>query len=214
MNKLLSFAALVFLCVGVMFGQPMLTNGEVNTAIAQSQGRQGRIGLVLIDKQTGLLSAMVCPTCAVSGYVIHVYTPEQWIRQMAAYAHSELLPFTANDVTPEMRQRMLHVVAMPSTPAYLNGNGFGMASGVHRIVLTDTNRQTIIQPQVLGNGTVQTNSALRSMEYSTAHGAFLMSDVATLRGSDPKQEFFIAVTGDRQNKFFRVKQRFFKQLFD
>jgi hypothetical protein len=67
---------------------------------------------------------------------------------------------------------------------------------------------------VLGNGTVQTNSALRSMEYSTAHGAFLMSDVAALQESDPKQEFFIAVTGDRQNKFFRVKQRFFKQLFD
>jgi hypothetical protein len=199
-----------------VFGQPtqFLSDSEVNQAIAQSQGRQPQIGLVLRDIQTGLLTAMACRTCAVSGYSIHVYTPEQWIRQMAVNAHREMLPFSEKDVTQDMRQRLLHVVAMPSTPAYLTGTGFGFASSVHRIVLTDMTRQVIIQPIELGNGVVETNSALRSANFSNAHAAFVMSDVDALRASDGKHEFFITVTGDRQNKFFRVKERFFKTLFN
>ena len=39
-----------------------------------------------------------------------------------------------------------------------------------------------------------------------------MSDLNKLRASDAKGEFFVAVTGERQNKFFRVKERFFKSL--
>jgi hypothetical protein len=87
-------------------------------------------------------------------------------------------------------------------------------SGVHRIVLTDMTRQVIIQPVELGNDSVETNSALRSANFSTAHAAFLMSDVESIRASDTNQEFFITVTGDRQNKWFRVKARFFKTLFN
>jgi hypothetical protein len=191
-----------------------LSNSEVTHAIAQSQGRQRQIGLVLRDVQTGFNSAMACKTCAVSGYSIHVYTPEQWVRQLAVNAYREMLPFSEKDVTQGMRRRMLHVVAMPSTPEYLTGSGFSLASGVHRIVLTDMSRQVIIQPVELGNGSVETNSALRSANFSTAHAAFLMSDVESIRASDTHQEFFITVTGARQNKWFRVKERFFKTLFN
>ena len=190
-----------------------LTDQEVNDAIMLSQGRH-RLGLVLNDKQTAFFTAMACPTCAESGYSIHVYAPAQWIGQMARNAARELLPFSLKDVTPPMRQKMLHVVAMPSTPEYLNGNGFALSSSVHRIVLADTTRSLIIQPLALGNGVVTTNSALRSAEFNTAIASFNMDDVEKLRALDGKGEFFIAVTGERQNKFFRVKQRFFKSLFE
>src|ERR1700687_447726 len=46
-----------------------------------------------------------------------------------------------------------------------------------------------------------------------ASAEFSLSDVARLRDSDPKGEFFIVVVGDNQNKFFKVKSRDFKTLF-
>ena len=192
-----------------------LTDAEVSDAImkAHMNGRH-RIGLVLNDLQTSLLTPLLCKTCAESGYTIFVYTPEQWIQQMAVNAGREMLPFSSADVTEEMRLKKLHVVAMPSTPEYLNGNGFAYSSSVHRIVLTDTTRNTIIQPVELSNGSVTTDSALRSKDYSNASASFMMSDVAAIRASDIKGEFFITVTGSNQNKFFRVKERFFKTLFN
>jgi hypothetical protein len=46
-----------------------------------------------------------------------------------------------------------------------------------------------------------------------ASAEFSLSDVARLRDSDPKGEFFIVVVGDNQNKFFKVKSRDFRILF-
>jgi hypothetical protein len=40
-----------------------------------------------------------------------------------------------------------------------------------------------------------------------------MEDVERLRSEDPKREFFFVVVGDNQNKYFKVKTRFFNQLF-
>ena len=59
-----------------------------------------------------------------------IYTPEQWIELNAAYAKGEMLPFSLADVTEDMRRPLLHVVALPSTPAYLNGAGLSGASCV------------------------------------------------------------------------------------
>ena len=192
----------------------MLTEAEIREAILAgiAIGRH-RIGLVLNDLETSIGTALLCQTCAESGYTIYVYTPKQWIEQMVANARREMVPFTINDVTPEMRRKMLHVVAMPSRPEYLTGIGFGLSSDVHRIVLTDMSRNTIIQPVELENGSVENNSALRAAQFSSASAAFYMTDVDRLRAADGKGEFFITVTGSRQNKFFRVKERFFRTLF-
>ena len=42
---------------------------------------------------------------------------------------------------------------------------------------------------------------------------FSLEDVERLRSEDPKREFFIVVVGDIQNKYFKVKTKFFNQLF-
>lgn len=192
-----------------------LTDDEVNAAIQRgyNAGRSHQIGLRLVDQQEFFLSGLLCTTCQASGYVITVYTPEQWIEQAAHYARREMAPFTLADVADEMRGRMLHVVAMPSTPAYLNGNGFSWASSVHRVVLSDTSRTTTIQPVDLSHGSIETNSAFRSANFTSATVSFFMADVDKLRAADPKGEFFIVVVGDNKNKFFKVKARYMSELF-
>lgn len=62
-----------------------LTDEEVNAAIQKGyrDGRSHRIGLTLVDQQELFLSGLLCTTCQTSGYVITIYTPEEWIEQAA-----------------------------------------------------------------------------------------------------------------------------------
>ena len=191
-----------------------LTDEQVNAAIQRGySGRGHQIGLRLVDQQEFFFSGLLCDTCQTSGYVITVYTPEQWVEEAAHYAKREMAPFTLADVPEEMRQPMLHVIAMPSTPQYLNGSGFSWASSVHRVVLSDTSRAVTIQPVDLSHGSVETNSAFRSASFTSATVSFYMTDVQKLRAADAKGEFFIVVVGDNKNKFFKVKERFMSSLF-
>ena len=190
-----------------------LTEQEVLNAIDSARRRHGRIGLTLNDIQENLLTNLACKTCGQSGYTITIYTPVEWIEILTSRADKEMLPFSSADITPEMRARMLRVEALPSRPEYITGTGLSLSSSVHRVVLTDSNRVTVIQPAELENGTVESNSAFRSATFSTAAAAFRMSDVDRLRASDSKKEFFVVVVGDRQNKYFKVKRKDFRVLF-
>ncbi len=189
-----------------------LSDEQVKRAIAKSSGKSHTNGLTLLDVQTSMLSGMMCNTCQVSGYRIFVYTPEQWVELIASQARREMKPFTLADVTPEMRALSLHVIAMPSQAAYINASGMSFASSVHRVVLSDTKREVTIQPLTESQGTVQSGSAFRTVEYTNASVDFAMSDVGTLRSGDAKGEFFIVVVGDTGNRYFKVKSRDFKFL--
>ena len=191
-----------------------MTDAEVRAAIENAlHGKRHDIGLALNDLQKSTFSVLGCDTCGVSGYTIYVYTPEQWIELLAAQAAKEMLPFGLESVAPAMRQHNLHVIAMPSTAKYLDANGLSAASSVHRVVLVNTDRTETIQPLLVATGTVQSNSAFRSVDYTKADVAFAMSDVERVRAEDKNGEFFIVVVGDNQNKFFKVKSRMLKQLF-
>jgi hypothetical protein len=191
-----------------------MTDAEVRAAIENAlHGKRHDIGLALNDLQKSTFSGLGCDTCGVSGYTIYVYTPEQWIELLAAQAAKEMLPFGLESVAPEMRQHNLHVIAMPSTAKYLDANGLSAASSVHRVVLVNTDRTETVQPLLVATGTVQSNSAFRSVDYTKADVAFAMSDVERVRAEDKNGEFFIVVVGDNQNKFFKVKSRMLKQLF-
>jgi hypothetical protein len=117
------------------------------------------------------------------------------------------------DVTPEMRLPYIHVLASPSQPEYLNASGMGMASSVHRVVLSSTDRSDVVQPFSESHGQEELNSALRSFTQASAGAVFSLADVERLRSEDPNHEFFIVVVGDNKNKYFKVKSRSFKQLF-
>jgi len=176
-------------------------------------GKRHSIGLTLNDVQTNLLSGLMCNTCQTTGYTIYVYNPESWIELKAVQARREMLPFGLTDVTPEMRLPYIHVLASPSQPEYLNASGMGMASSVHRVVLSSTDRSDVVQPLSESHGQEELNSALRSFTQASAGAVFNLADVERLRSEDANQEFFIVVVGDNKNKYFKVKSRFFKQLF-
>jgi len=208
-----SIGIIVALALAVSAFAQQLTDEQVRLAIERGAGKPHQIGLTLNDKQTFFFSAIACRTCGQSGYTITVYNPEQWVELCAAQAKKEMEPFGVADVTDQMRAQDLHVVALPSRAEYLTGSGIAGSSSVHRVVLNDTARQTTIQPLEVRRNTLQANSALRSFEYTMASAEFSLSDVARLRDSDPKGEFFIVVVGDNQNKFFKVKSRDFRILF-
>jgi hypothetical protein len=192
----------------------VLNESEVAAAVEQGYRQKPRtIGLTLIDVQTALLSGMVCTTCGQSGYAVVIYTPSRWIEYQASEAKRQLRPFSVAYVTPEMRQPILRVVAMPSKADYITGRGLSLSSSVSRVVLTDKTKQTIIQPLTNEQGNVESNSAYRSVNYTSASASFWLSDVDTIRGEDDKGEFFVVVVGTNQNKYFKVKTRMFKALF-
>jgi hypothetical protein len=203
----------IFILCTTSFAQTM-TDAQVIAAISRAlSGKRHQIGLTLNDVQTNLLSGLVCNTCKTTGYTIFVYTPESWIELKAVQARREMLPFGMETVTPEMRLPYIHVLASPSSPEYLDANGMGMASSVHRVVLASTDKSDVIQPLSESQAAVERNSALRSFTQSSAGAVFSMEDVERLRSEDPKREFFFVVVGDNQNKYFKVKTRFFNQLF-
>jgi hypothetical protein len=210
---LMLFAMLLSLTLS--FGQGTLTDTQVGDAVMRgfTAGKRHQVGLTLNDKQTALLSGIACTTCKTSGYTIAVYTPESWIELQAVQARREMMPFSASSVTPEMRLPYIHVFALPSTAEYLNANGMGMASSVHRVVLSSTDRTDVVQPLSESRSTIETNSALRSFTQASAGAVFSLEDVDRLRSKDQKGEFFIVVVGDKQNKYFKVKAKFFNQLF-
>jgi hypothetical protein len=203
------------LMIGTLsFGQDSLTDAQVAAAINRAlTGKRHEIGLSLNDKQTFFFSGLICETCQTSGYTIFVYTPETWIELQAVQARREMLPFGVADVTPEMRLPYIHVLASPSKADYLNANGMAMASSVHRVVLSSTDRTDVVQPLSESHSTIESNSALRSFTQASAGAVFSLEDVERLRSKDEKGEFFIVVVGDNLNKYFKVKTRFFNQLF-
>jgi len=169
-----------------------LTDAQVMAAIDRAlSGKRHQIGLTLNDVQTVVISHFACTTCGTTGYTIFVYPPESWIELKAVQARREMLPFGLEDVTPEMRLPYIHILASPSKPEYLNANGMGMASSVHRVVLSSTDRSDVIQPLSESQAQVESNGALRSFTQSSAGAVFSMEDVVRLRSEDPKREFFI-----------------------
>src|ERR1700722_6962510 len=203
----------IFILSTSLFGQT-LTDAQVIAAIDRAlSGKRHQIGLTLNDVQTNLFSGLVCTTCKTTGYTIFVYPPESWIELTAVQARREMLPFGLQNVTPEMRLPYIHILASPSRPEYLSATGMGMASSVHRVVLSSTDKSDVIQPLSESQAAVESNSALRSFTQSSAGAVFSMEDLMRLRSEDPKREFFIVVVGDNQNKYFKVKTKFFNQLF-
>ncbi len=126
-------------------------------------------------------------------------------------AKREMSPFTIADVTPEMRQPLLHVVAWPDLPN--TAGGMSSASSVHKVVLADETKQVLIQSLSTEPEAVNTESAFRTASYTKAVATFTMEDVSKIRGSSGNGEFFVVVVGDTHTKFFKVKSKMFSKLF-
>jgi hypothetical protein len=189
----------------------MMTDVEVAAAILQGKhdGSPSMVGLYLNDMQTNVLSHVLTPDEATSGFSIIVYTPAHWVEYQAALATRMMAPFGPDDVTPEMKSRVLHVVALPNTPDRLNGLNMSAATSVGRVVVCDKNKKSILQPLTGDATSVTLDSALRSKDYTSIASTFDLREIDALRGEAKMDEFFVVVIGENgARKFFKVKQKF------
>jgi hypothetical protein len=193
---------------------PVATIPESQVEAAVLQGTrdpnpQG-IGLYLNDVETAMFSGLADNgQTATSGFSIIIYSPFHWIEYQAAFAHHELRPFTVDDVTPEMRADVLHIVALPNTPDSLTGAGMSASSGVERIVVCDRSKTNTVQPLAEQSATTTVDSALRSKDYTKLASVFNRAEVERLRDLDKRREFFVVVIGDSgARKFFDIKAKY------
>jgi hypothetical protein len=183
-----------------------LTEDEVKNAVLQGRHTAvpSTIGVYLEDYQREYGSAL-SQGQSVSGFSVWVYSARQWIQLQASLAQHDMRPFTASDVTPEMRKRCLHVVANPSTPDHLDGNNMAAASNVSRIVLEVGPSKAVMQPVQLEPTEINLNSALRSASYGGMAASFPEPDIHS--------PFTIIVIGDSDyRKRFEVKDKHLARL--
>jgi hypothetical protein len=181
-----------------------LTDAQVKDAIFQGMhdNTGASIGYSLNDTETNLLSGMVVKG-GVTGYSITVYTAATWIERQAAAAHWLMKSYTEADLDPTMREDVILIVATPSTPGRLDGQGIAAGSSASHVVLSDESKKTVIQPVREATAGVSVESALRSMVYGSVLATFSPAQLKTIQNKDG--EFLIAVTGGYR-KFFKVKK--------
>jgi hypothetical protein len=189
-----------------------LTDSQVDSAILQGlhDPSPNGIGLYLNDVQTAIGSGLADNgASATNGFSVIVYSAFHWIEYQAALAHHQMRPFTARDVTPEMRADVVRVVALPNTPANLNGRGIAASSGVARVVICDMSKTVTVQPLSEQASTVTSDSALRSKDYTSMASSFNRAEVEALRSKDKRGEFYVVVIGESgERKFFNLKQKY------
>jgi len=189
----------------------MMSEIEVRAAILQGKhdNSPAMIGLYLNDVQTNMLSHALTPQQATSGFSVIIYTPSHWVEYQAALARRMLAPFELENVTSEMKSRVLHVVALPNTPERLNGQNMSAATSVGRVVVCDRDKKRIVQPLTGDVSSVTLDSALRSKDYTSIASTFDLREIDGLRGMAETNEFFVVVIGENgARKFFKVKRKF------
>jgi hypothetical protein len=189
-----------------------LPDEEINAAILQGihDPNPNNIGLYLSDMQTALFSGIADNgASATSGFSVVIFSPKRWIEFLAAVAHQQMRPFSLNDITPEMRADVIHILALPDTPDRLNSVGIAASSGVVHVVICDRTRTITVQPLNEAPSAVTVDSALRSKDYAMLASDFNRAEVEQIREADKKREFFVVVIGNSGiRKFFDVKQRY------
>ncbi len=182
-----------------------LSDADIAEAIVQGRHIPSpmTIGLMMEDLQTQYLSG-VGTNQGVSGFTIWVYTAKQWVELQAALAQRDMRPFTEADVTPEMKQQLLHVSAIPSTPDRLTGANMAAADNANRIVLELGPSKTVLQPLLLAPVNYSVDSALRSANYQGVMATFPQPDI--------KKPFSIVVIGGNTKKEFEVKDKHLARL--
>jgi len=177
-----------------------LSDQEIGEALLQGRHTMDprTVGLLLEDLQQQIGSALVQGQ-GVSGYSVRVYTAKQWLQLQASLATREMRPFSIHDVTPELRHKLLHVTASPSTPDSLTGRNMANASNVQRIVLEEGQNRAVMQPLGSEPTTVNLDSSLRSASYQGMTASFPQPDIT--------RPFQIVVIGDGYRKEFAVKDK-------
>lgn len=192
------------------------TSGQISAAISKGIQQAGQSqGLLLVDNARQFFEAFgeygasrgnLKPGTQVpaSGFQIRIFTPLEWIAQMASQAAGRGRTLTLENVTPEMVRPVLRVAAFPSTPPTVGLNLGLDVSAVTDVLLKDADGNNEVRP--LGRAPLVNR-------YQRVQGllvAFSLDDLARIRQTNP--EFYIVVLGKDTSKDFKIKRKFFPQL--
>jgi len=192
------------------------TSDQISAAISKGIQHAGQSqGLLLVDNarqffqafgEYGAMSGNLKPGTQVpaTGFQVRIFTPLEWIAQLASQAAGSGRTFTPNNVTPEMLRPVLRVAAFPSTPPTVGLNLGLDVSSVTDVLLKDASGNNEVRP--LGRVPLVNR-------YQHVQGllvAFSLDDLARIRQANP--EFYIAVVGKDASKDFKIKRKFFSQL--
>lgn len=172
-----------------------LSESSIATAIILGQRqRDGSDGLRLFETGVVWTRAGSKTSSAGSRFRLQIHTPLAWIQQQARDAARASRTFTLDDVTDEMTEPVLRVVAYSGTPA-------SRGSWVRHIELRSTANNVVVQPL--------TKEAFSEHVLSAGGGSavsegmrvtFSMDAVRRLRGRTGDAEFFVSVTGPAGEK--------------
>ena len=145
-----------------------------------------------------------------TGLWIEVFTPLSWVTQMAAAATREYRKFTLANVTPELMEPIVRVIAHPDLPVYLTASGKVGTRSVQHVVMQDASRTITVQPVTTEPYDVPVKNAMGAEEvYAGLTALFPLDQVLALRA---KGEFYIVVVGTHGEKRYKVKTKHFAQL--
>lgn len=223
---------LVLLCVflfinSAAFAQKAdLTDEDVSKAVENGvKHKKDGFGLRLEDQTRNFFNAMANmdrPAWARKedkGFSLEAYTPTTWISECAATASRQYIPFTAENVTEEMKAPVLYII-VHGQHAKNMGTAFGGASGgaisgesVSHVVLRSENKQVVIQPAKetpFDEG--QQNAFGAKVDFTGVKVEFPLEEVTKLRSMSDDQEFLVTVVGENSEKDFKVKKKHFDKL--
>jgi hypothetical protein len=176
------------------------------------------IALGLQKKRAGLAlsSGFSAITAAMSGegtvgFSATLFTVDTWIQNLAADAADKYLPFKKEDLRSEDLVNAFRVVANANKP--VNMNAARQAESVKHIVIRDTKKVNVIQPEATAPFDDTVGNAFNAKVNLTGlHAFFDWEKIEDLRKNDAKREFLVTVIGDRTEKDFKVKTKHFDDL--
>jgi hypothetical protein len=181
-----------------------LTEQQKAEAVRQGLALKGAIaGVVLSDASAPAASASGGPPSAAASLALRLYTPETWIQQQASDAARQQRPFTVGDITAEMLEPVLRVVAYPADATRATARGAADGSVAEHVVLRDDSRRLVVQPL---SKTPLTDRSPRDAPGQGLVATFSLADVRELSGPDNDREFLIVVVGygGRSERTFQI----------
>jgi hypothetical protein len=181
---------------------------NVDSIIALGMQKK-RAGLSLASGFSAFTAAMSGEGTA--GFSAVLFTVDTWIQNLAADAADKYLPFKKEDLRNEDLVNAFRVVAFANKP--VNMNAAWQAESVKHIVIRDTKKVTVIQPEATEPFDDTVGNAFNAKVNLTGlRAVFDWEKIEDLRKNDAKREFLVTVIGVRTEKDFKVKTKHFDDL--
>lgn len=183
-----------------------MDDAQIQAAINRGNAKKHDVGLTITDVDTSDFAGMGCHNCGEIYYSVTIYSPLQWIELQAASAKAANRKFTLEDVTPAMREPVLHV-ASKELRNNLNLTADGVAAKITKVEIADQAKTATVAPlttKISDQTGVKNTEFTGYVSTSTASSLFSLDALAPIMSND-KTEFYVVLTVEGRTKFEKLK---------